>query len=53
MGYIDHAALAADETALEQLLIGHTITRVLFAESLEDGSALDLGPLAHVARWLG
>ena len=47
MGYIDHAALAADETALEQLLIGHTITRVLFAESLEDGSALDLGPLAR------
>ena len=53
MGYIDHAALAADETALEQLLIGHTITRVLFAEALEDGSALDLGSLADVARWLG
>ena len=53
IGYIAHADLAADETALEQLLLNHTIARVLFAEELEDGSRLDIGAATRVARWLG
>jgi len=53
LGYIDNAALARDEIPLEQLLMNNTITRVLFAEALEDGRRLDLGPVAHIARWLG
>ncbi len=53
MGYIEHATLAADESPVEQLLMDHTISRVLFAEAVEDGSRLDLGPAAEVARWLG
>ncbi len=53
MGYIDNVALAHDEVVLEQLLMSNTITRVLFAEALEDGHRLDLGVVARVGRWLG
>jgi hypothetical protein len=52
-GYIEYAETARSEVPLEQLLINNTITRVLFAEALEDGQRLDLGPFATIARQLG